>query len=457
MLLLSGEKKLYRQLYDALREQIITGERAAGSKLPSKRSMAAQLGISVNTVDAAYAQLVSEGYATVFARSGFRVCAIDSVQTVSMQNTAFPEKKEEPRSFAVDFDPAKTAENLFPRSVWQRLSTQVSGSVEWLHRSQPQGDAGLREAIAAYLYEARGVHTSKEQILVGSGTQSLLTVLALLLDNDDTFAVENPVYHRCAEIFQRIGHPIVPVEVDRQGVCCTQLQRLDRAVLYTTPSHQFPLGICMPIERRVKLLNWCAEKENRYLIEDDYDSEFRYDARPVPPMFVSDKNERVIYLGTFSSTVSPALRVGYMVLPDSLLHRYRSSALPLSCNVPMTEQLVLRRFLLEGFFEKHLNRMRTYYKKQRRCLLEQLKCFGDMIEPIGEAAGSHLTVRVKNGMREQELVETAARVGVKVYPISPYFLGQMPKKYAGKLLLGFGGLSEQEIAEGVRRLYTAWK
>ena len=451
-----GKTTLYRQLYNALRESIISGEQKAGTKLPSKRAMAAQTGVSVNTVDSAYAQLVSEGYVSVRPRSGYTVCTIDPVQCIRLTKTALPELQAEQPQFAVDFDPSRPAVDCFPQSVWQRLCTQVGASADWLSSRPRQGDLSLRQAVAAYLASSRDVHTKAENVIIGSGTQSLLTMLALLLDNRYTFAFEDPVYHRCAELFSRVGHTTLPVEVDKQGVCIEPIRSLFPALLYTTPSHQFPLGICMPMQRRVKLLNWCAEAEDRYLIEDDYDSELRYDARPVPSLFSADRNDRVIYLGTFSSTVSSSLRVGYMVLPERLLSLYLESPLPLSCNVPVSEQIVLTRFLVEGYFEKHLNRLRTYYRKQRGFLLEQLQCFKAMAEPIGEAAGSHLTIKVKNGMNETELLQSAADEGVKVYPISPYFSGTMPQKYVGKVLLGFGGLSREEIQEGVAGLFRAW-
>lgn len=452
-----GKTTLYRQLYNALREKIISGEQKAGTKLPSKRAMAAQTGLSVNTVESAYSQLVSEGYVSVRPRSGYTVCRIDPVQSVHLSKTVLPEQAAEPCGFAVDFDPSKPAEDRFPQSVWQRLCSQVASGGQWLSARPRQGDLSLRQAVAAYLSGSRDVHTTPEHIIIGSGTQSLLTVLALLLDNQYTFAFEDPVYHRCAELFSRVGHPTLSVEVDKQGVCVRPIECLQHTVLYTTPSHQFPLGICMPMQRRVQLLNWCAEADDRYLIEDDYDSELRYDARPVPSLFSADRNDRVIYLGTFSSTVSPALRVGYMVLPEKLLSLYLASPLPLSCNVPAFEQQVLTRFMMEGYFEKHLNRLRTHYRRQRGFLLEELKRFDGIVEPIGEAAGSHLTVKVKNGMKEDELVRSAASEGVRVYPISPYFAQTMPQKYAGKILLGFGGLSRDQIADGVERLLRAWK
>lgn len=449
-----GKTPVYRLLYNVLKEQIICGEKKPGEKLPSKREMAEQLGLSVNTVDNAYSQLTSEGFLQSRARSGYYVCAIDKVQAVrlsAMQEPGIvPEKK-----WLVDFDPGGTAQQLFPLTVWQRLAKEVLSTRNWLKRCPRQGDPGLRQAVAAYLRSSRNVSCTAEQVVIGSGTESLMTMLGLLLERSVSFAVENPVYNKSADLLLRMGHPLTPVPVDRQGVMLEPLASLTDTVLYTTPSHQYPLGICMPMARRIKLLNWCAAAEQRFILEDDYDSEFRYDARPVPSLQSIDPNGRILYLGTFSATVSPAIRVAYLVLPAQLLTAYRKCG-NFSCGVPQLEQMILREFMEQGYFEKHLNRMRTYYRKQRELLLTELSVFGEEIRVIGEAAGCHLTVKVCNGMKEAELCAAAAEVGVRVYPISECFLTKMPEKFQSKVLLGFGGLSGEEIIRGVSLLYRAW-
>lgn len=458
MLLLEKERKMpvYQLLYRALREEIITGKRQAGQKLPSKRVMAQTLGVSVNTVDAAYCQLVSEGFVQAKPRSGFVICPIDVIQSVSLSKPVKPAPAEEPRRFAVDFNPSGMAQEQFPLTVWQRITKEVLTARKWLERCPPQGDPGLREAIAQYLHKARNVRCTPEQIIIGSGTESLVTLLSLLVDSSVSFAVENPVYNHSYHIFARMGHPVLAAQVDRQGVMVEPLESLERVMLYTTPSHQYPLGICMPMARRAKLLNWCSQGKFRYIIEDDYDSEFRYDALPVPSLQSIDSNDRTIYLGTFSRTVAPSLRIGYMVLPQALLEHYRQSPLGFSCNVPVPEQMILREFMVQGYFEKHLNRMRTYYKKNRQFFTQTLSVFGKELRIIGEAAGHHLTVKVCNGMDETALCQRAAEAGVRVYPISRYFIGDMPRQFFGKLLLGFGDLTREQIADGVDRLYSAW-
>lgn len=452
----SGGPSLYEQLYDQLRSQIINHSFQAGQKMPSKRNLAQSLNISVNTVDTAYRQLESEGYIEARPRSGFYVCQIDAL---APHLEEAPEQKTpsvQQNQIQVDFSPGGIAIEKFPLRRWQQLLRSCAEMTEVLRRMPPEGEYGLRCAIAAYLYRARGVNCRAENIIIGAGTDSLLTCLSYLLPNGCVFAVENPVYNRAYRIFERMGHQVVPAKIDHSGVMPQPLENLEQAVLYTTPSHQYPLGLCMPMGRRVQLLNWCSRKSFRYVIEDDYDSEFRYDSRPIPSLQSIDRNGRVIYLGTFSRSVSPGLRIGYMVLPDSLYRLYQETYRDFASGVSALEQVVLREFIRSGDFERHLNRMRVYYKGQRSFFLQRLAKFGSVIEPIGEAAGHHLAVRVHNGMLEKELCHSAFLQGARVYPVSKYFIGSMPEMYQSKILLGFGGLDRLQIDQGVRLLEQAW-
>lgn len=452
----SGGESLYAQLYGSLRDQIITGERKAGEKLPSKRTLSQSLNISVNTVDAAYRQLESEGYIQARPRSGFYVCRIGQLapHLESPDTPKRPLQSDEP--VKVDFSPSGIAAEKFPLRRWQQLLRSCAEDPAALKRTPPEGEPGLRAAIAAYLYRARGVRCQAENVIIGAGSESLLACLSHLLPDSCAFAVENPVYNRAYRHFARMGHPVVPAEIDHSGVMPEPLDHLEEAVLYTTPSHQYPLGLCMPMARRIELLNWCSRKTFRYVIEDDYDSEFRYDTRPIPSLQSIDRHGRVIYLGTFSRSVSPGLRISYMVLPDTLLRLYRQNYQAFGTGASTLEQIVLREFMLQGDFERHLNRMRVYYRGQRSFFLQQLTDMGTVIEPIGEAAGHHLAVRVHNGMQEAELCRSALEYGARVYPISGYFIGQMPAMYEKKILLGFGGLSRAQIQQGTALLKQAW-
>jgi len=451
----SGENApLYLAIYRQLRAQIESGELAAGSKLPSKRAMASQLGVSVNTVDGAYGQLQSEGFIDSRPRSGFFVCNIDALRWQSAAERPVSCGSPHARDVAVDFSPGGVAREKFPFSVWQRLLRECLEQPDSLGRSEPQGDPGLREAVADYLHAARGVQCSPEQVVIGAGTDSLLSMLSYILPDACSVAVENPVYNRAYRLFARMGHAVLPAAIDHQGVMVEPLEPLDRVLLYTTPSHQYPLGLSMPMGRRVKLLNWSGAGELRYIVEDDYDSEFRYDARPVPSLQSIDRAGRVIYLGTFSRSVAPSLRVSYIVLPPRLLSLYREQYAGFPSGVSTLEQAALREFLRRGHFETHLNRMRVYYRNKRRLLLECLAPLQGQLRVIGEAAGHHLTVKSETGLTEAELCRRALAAGVRVGPISPYFMGSCP--YEGKVLLGFGALSDEAVRDGAARLIRAW-
>lgn len=452
----NAAQPLYLQLYTQLKQQILSGSIGCGEKLPSKRILAEQLGVSVNTVYGAYSQLQSEGYIEPRPKSGYFVCEVERLRQTAKIAEQPAAVETEGTKLTVDFHPGRIAEERFPTTLWARHLRTAALGTEALRRMPAQGDYRLRSEIAKYLYEARGVNCTPEQIVLGAGTSALFEMLSFLLQPSWTFAVENPVYNKAYLLFARMGHPIVPCEIDKQGVTLPQLENLDRVVLYTTPSHQFPLGYHMPMTRRAKLLNWCAAKEHRYLIEDDYDSEFRYQAKPIPSLQSLDTNGRVIYMGTFSRVIAPSIRISYMVLPKGVLSLYQSDYSGFATGVSTLEQLALRAFMENGDFLRHVNRMRVYYGKKRELLTKCLTASKGKISQIGDAAGTHLTVKVQNGMTEAELVETAKQAGVGVYPISRYFIGPMPPQFGGKVLLGFGDLSDDGIIKGVQALQTAW-
>ncbi len=446
---------LYVAIYRQLREQIQAGQLPAGAKLPSKRALASQLAVSVNTVDGAYSQLQSEGFVESRPRSGYYVRPIDALQKLSLARPQPAAPAREADGVQVDFHPGGVAREKFPFSVWQRLLKDALADPASLERTPPQGDPGLRQAVADYLYGARGVQCTADQVVIGAGTDSLLSMLSYILPSRCTVAVENPVYNQAYRLFARMGHPVRPAEIDKQGVRVEPLEALDNVLLYTTPSHQYPLGLSMPMGRRAKLLNWAGRGRFRYIVEDDYDSEFRYDIRPLPSLQSADRNGRVIYLGTFSRSVAPALRVSYMVLPPELLALYEAQYARFSTPVSTLEQLALREFLVRGHFATHLNRMRVYCRSKRKLLVEALAPLAGQMRILGEAAGHHLTLQARNGLTEAELCARALAAGVRVYPISPYFMGRCP--YEGKVLLGFGGLSDRQLLAGAAALVRAWQ
>lgn len=450
---------LYQQLYQQLRREIQSGALAPGEKLPSKRKLSEQLGVSINTVEGAYTQLEAEGFVAASPRRGFFVLETGQLPQQSRPLPPAPPEPEPPHpAYLVDFSPSGMARQQFPFGVWRKLMKNCFNEYDdtLLLRTVPQGDPGLRQAVADYLYRARGVACTPEQIVIGAGTDNLLLILGYILPNSFMLAVENPLYNHAHRLFSRLGHPVTAVPVDPDGIRLSALPSRDQVVVYTTPSHQYPLGYAMPIGQRTALLRWSSIGRQRYIIEDDYDSEFRYQSRPIPSLQSIDGQGRVIYMGTFSRSVAPALRISYMVLPETLLRRYHETYRGFSSTVSGFEQAVLRQFMLEGHFETHVNRMRIYYRSRRQCLVDALEPLSPWMEILGQPAGHHLTLRLSNGMNEEALVSSAKALGVRVYPISPYFLDGVPEAHQSTVLLGFGGLTDEEIRLGAGLLTRAW-
>lgn len=452
----NGES-LYIQIYQQIRQQIRSGILRDNERLPSKRQLAAQLGVSVNTISSAYSQLVSEGFLLAKPQRGFFVCHLDEL----IQN-----KEPEPQQFslapsdsiAIDFSINDVARDRFPFQIWRKTMNKCFNEYDQdlLTTTPPQGDYNLRQAIARYLYQARSVTCTPEQVIIGAGNDNLLQMLSYILDSSCIIGMENPVYHKAMDFFQRMGHSVRAVSMDRHGMLVEPLNQYDNIAVYVTPSHQFPLGTTMPVHRRIELLNWTQEGSHRYIIEDDYDSEFRYSSRPIPALQSLDQNGRVIYLGTFSKSIAPSLRISYMVLPRPLLHQYREHCLSFQSAVSRFEQAILHEFITSGNFETHLNKMRKVYRSRYQELLHALSVFGNQIEISGEGAGLFLVVQLKNGLTEADMVQRAYSNGVRVYPVSPYFTGPVPYEHQSKVLLGFGALKPDQIQQGVSLLYQSW-
>lgn len=449
---------LYLQIYQQLKEDIRTGKMPAGSRLPSKRKMAAQLEVSVNTVEGAYGQLLSEGFIRSAPQRGYFVCDIgELISLPALPADERPQQASTPQA-DIDFSTSHISQEKFPYNLWRKLLKNSFNEYDphLLDCPPAQGNPGLREEIARYLYQARGVHCTADHVIIGAGTDHLMQMVSYLLPNGCTLAMENPVYHTSSEFFRRMGHQVRFIDVDEDGVPPQALEGMNDTALYITPSHQFPLGTSMPIRRRIQLLNWANEGQGRYLIEDDYDSEFRYGCRPISSLQSIDHSGRVIYLGTFSKAVAPSLRISYMVLPPQLLDRYHQQYENFSSAVSGLEQLVLAEFLRSGAFETHLNRMRNLYRGKRELLISLLEPWGDAIAIRGENAGHHIPLHLHGGMTEEEMCRRALEQRVKVYPISRYFRGEVPTSCQSTVLLGYAGLTEKQILQGVQRLHRAW-
>ena len=373
----------------------------------------------------------------------------------------------------VDFSLRHTEMSAFPYSTWKRIMREVmvDANSEMFSHSEPGGDRTLRTTIARYLHFSRGVRCTPDQVIVGAGNDYLLMLLRHILGEGRKVAMEDPSYLRAAQIFSSFGYRLCPVRMDEDGMMPESVAASGADLVYAMPAHQFPMGCVMPVARRVALLGWAMEKPDRYIIEDDYDSEFRYRGKPIPALQSLDHAGRVIYIGTFSKAIAPAIRISYMILPRDLLDRYRDKCWFFSSTVSRIDQRILNEFMKNGHFERHLNRMRSLYRGRHDELLAQLRhydLFRNGFRILGEGAGLHLVLEMLPGTeltaaeQEHELARRAGEYGVVVYCMSDYRLpgapaGILPSALPPAFLLGFGALDEDRIREGVRRLYEAWK
>ena len=461
-----SDKCLYQQIYEHIRQEIREGKLLAGERLPSTRSLAEYLQVARSTVDYAYDQLLSEGYIEARPYKGYFVCKLEGIFTLEQETGRVPEpeawdpqaedRDEEKR---IDFSPYGIDMNGFPFGVWKRITKNIlnDSNSELFAQGEAQGDYDLRLTISRYLHSSRGVNCRPEQIIVGAGNDYLLLLLEKILGRHVGIAMENPTYKRAYRIFRSFAYHIVTVDMDDKGMRADRLEQEPVRVAYVMPSHQYPTGAVMTIGRRAELLRWAEKKPDRYLIEDDYDSEFRYKGRPIPALQGMDDSQKVIYMGTFSRSIAPAIRVGFMVLPEPLLALYREKAGFYASTVSRVDQKILTHFIIEGYYERHLNRMRSVYRGKHDTLLAGLRELEPYFEIGGEYAGIHVLLTHKKGISEKKLTETAAQAGVKVYGMSDFVIGQNKDLFPSTVILGYASLKESEITEGCKRLVNAWK
>ena len=452
----NDSKPLYKQLYQEIKQAIISGKIAVDTKLPSKRKLADFLDISQTTVELAYGQLVAEGFIEPRARKGFYAQAVEELAYLDLPQDE-PVVQEQ-IDYVFDFNPGKIDTQSFPFSTWRKLAREVmdESNHEFLLSGHPQGDDALRQEIARYLFQSRGVVCDAEQILIGSGTEQLLPLLIRLLNKTLVFGYENPGYALTHSIFAHHDRKAVSVEIDEDGINVSELESSDVDVAYVTPSHQFPTGSVLSATRRAQLLNWASAKPERYIIEDDYDSEFRYTSQPIPALQSMDLSGRVIYISTFSKSLMPSLRIAYMVLPKGLLRAYRQTFFHYSSSVPRLDQQLVAHFMKEGHFSRHLNRMRKLYRKKLEKLTASLDLFAPAVKISGEQAGMHIVLTVQTPFSEQQLVERAKQAGIRVFGLQSYNVSAKADA-PPKIVIGFGGLSEEQIQQGIPRMMASWE
>lgn len=454
------KQPLYQQLYQFLTNEIKAGNLKEGEKFPSKKALCSYLKVSQSTIETAYEMLVAEGYVRTVPRSGFYVCAIDLLPSLHTEKSSavITPKQKKSKKYRYAFSTNAVDTTIFPYASWAKITKEIMyQNPELLLHGDRQGDDCLRQALTKWLHEYRGVNCVPEQIIVGAGIEYLLDLVIQILEKDSVFALENPGYDTTYKIIENNNRQIEPIGLDESGMRVEQLEQSKANVAYITPSHQFPMGVTMPIGRRTQLLKWANTAPDRYLIEDDYDSEFRSRARPIPALQGWDENEKVIYVGTFSRSIAPSIRVAYLVLPQNLLAKYQAKFSFSASTVSRFEQHTLYRFIESGLFMRHLNRVGNLYKQRKEFLIEELnRTFGKQIKISGDNAGLHFLLHVDNNMSEQELITSAEKVGVKVYGLSEYDKTGHSGCPNSTLVLGYAGLQKQELAGAVSLLGKAW-
>ena len=433
---------IYEALYRCIRGDILSGKLAAGEKLPSKRALAAHLEVSKITVEAAYGQLAAEGYITAKEKVGYFVEAVETVAAPAAPHHQTQMQPQTPQLLDLSANvPAK-----FPFSVWTRLQREVllDFGHQLLEPLQPQGCQALRQAIADHLAGFRGMQVDPENIIIGAGTDFLYNLLLQLLGQDRIYALEEPGYSKIRSIYSSAGAKTLCAEMDREGVTVAGLKQAD--VLHFSPSHHFPSGLITGQKRRQALLKWAYDGK-KWIIEDDYDSEFRFGAHPMKAMYSGAADGRVIYMNSFSKSLAPSIRIAYMILPADLMEVFRQKLGFYSCTVSGFEQHTLARFLSQGHFEKHINRMRKFYRNHRNRLLQILQesPWADRLTIEEADAGLHFLVKVDTTLSDGELIARCARLGLQVRPLSEYYHADAPEESHHKLVVNYSGLKDDDM------------
>ena len=433
---------LYEALYRCIREDILSGKLSPGEKLPSKRALSQHLEVSKITVEAAYEQLLSEGFLRSQEKVGYFVEAVVRTEPVR----ALPAQPVPPA------DPSPETER-FPFSVWSRLQREVVLDYgEKLLLPMPNtGIPELRSAIARHLGDFRGMTVDPEDILVGAGTDFLYNILIQLLGREKCYGVEDPGYGKIRNIYKAGGVRCVHIGMDSRGVVPDGLGEVQ--VLHISPSHHYPTGLVTPRDRRLELLRW-AQRTGGWIVEDDFDSEFRFDARPLSAMYTMDP-ERVIYMNSFSKSLAPSIRISYLILPKSLMGRFRKELGFYSCTVASFEQYTLARFLSRGHFEKHINRTRRSSRARRNRLLALIRShpMGAFLTIQEQDAGLHFLLKVRTEKSDKDLTEALSAEGIRMSALSDFYHGK--KEDLHTLVVSYAGMKEETMEKALEVLYRS--
>lgn len=454
-----GSDSLYEHLYKSLKNDILQGTLRAGEKLPSKRSFAKNLGVSTITVENAYGQLMAEGYIYSIPKKGYFINDCEAVllnQHVASALAVSEEKKTPVREYFADFTSNQTYSDNFPFSTWAKIIRELLSTEQTaLMKNSPScGIYPLQAAIAQHLKEFRGMEISPEQIIIGAGTEYLYGLLIQLLGFEKNYCLEDPSYRKIAQIYASHQVQVSHAAMDGFGIQIGELERLKAQIVHISPSHHFPTGILMPIGRRYELLGWASKDENRYIIEDDYDSEFRLLGKPIPTLQSIDVLEKVIYMNTFTKTLASTIRISYMVLPMHLVRTFHERLSFYSCTVSTFEQYTLAHFIQEGYFEKHINRMRNFYQKKRNLLLDAIKKspLSDYVTISEEDAGLHFLMEIHTSMDQEAFKRRAEKQGIRISALADYYV-LPPATKRPVFIINYSSLPDEKIPEAVERIY----
>lgn len=443
----TSDKPLYIQLYESIKNDIIYKILSPNEMLPSKRSLSAHLNVSIKTIENAYSQLLLEGYIYSVEKKGYFVNFLDDYRTPDKSRPPYVSKFAD-EDYIVDLKSNKNDMNTFPITVWCRMmrETLAYDEAKLLDTVPFNGIAPLRIAIAKHLFDFRGMEVSPDQIIIGAGTEYLYTRLIQLFGRNSIYAVEDPGYKKIREIYKsnEISYHAIPV--DNEGINTEILSQSNASIAHVSPAHHFPLGLVMPIARRLELLQWVNSASGRYIIEDDYDSEYRYHGIPVPPLYSIDVRGKVIYMNTFSRSIAPAVRISYMVLPECLMEKYISTMNFYSCSVSSFDQFTLAKFIEGNYLERHINRMKRYYITKRNEIITAIKKsdISKYIQIIEDAAGTHFLMKINTSLSDEELISRLNNEKILVSGLSEYCENPNPE-YSSTLIINYSGITSKQI------------
>ncbi len=448
-----GDSPLYEYLYRRIRDDIVSGVLRAEDRLPSKRSFAKNLGVSTITVENAYGQLIDEGYIYSIPKKGYFVSNISGIARWK-QTTAVSGIRQEPQKpqFIEDFSSNQTKADRFPFSIWAKLlrETISEKSRELMTNSPGTGVLPLRRAIAGHLRSFRGMEVDPGQIVVGAGTEYLYGLLIQLLGREKIYCVEDPGYQKIAQIYKSNGSRCRYAEMDGEGISIRGIRECDADIVHISPTHHFPTGITMPVNRRYELLAWADESDGRCIIEDDYDSEFRLSGRPIPPLQSIDTAEKVIYMNTFSKSLASTIRISYMVLPVRLVNRFYDTMSFYSCTVSNFEQYTLARFIEEGYLEKHINRMRLFYSRQRERVMDAIEAsaLNELCAIVEKDSGLHFLLKLRTELTDSELTERLRQKRINLTPLEAYYRNR-EKAPAHTFIFNYSNLNPETLPQAL--------